>query len=52
MTDPIDEADRLEQEVAISDDVGPATPVGDDVDEADAAEQRVAVPHDEDDAPR
>lgn len=52
MTDPVDDADRLEQKQAITEEVGPSTPVPADADPADAVDQRRAVPLDEDDAPR
>ncbi|WP_200939095.1 hypothetical protein [Modestobacter sp. Leaf380] len=52
MSNPVDDADRIEQDQAVTDQVGPATPARDDVDEADAVEQRAAVPLDEDDARR
>jgi hypothetical protein len=58
VTDPVDvpEADRLEQELAVTEEVGSAAvePVlaPSEVDPADAAEQSIAVPLDEDDAPR
>jgi hypothetical protein len=46
---PVPEADRLEQEVAVTDEVGPEPTPDTEVDPADFAEQTRAVPHDEDD---
>ncbi|GHE07399.1 hypothetical protein GCM10011381_03440 [Klenkia taihuensis] len=49
VSEPVPEADRLEQEVAVTDEVGPDAAPGAEADPVDAAEQAAAVPHDEDD---
>ncbi|SDH03886.1 hypothetical protein [Klenkia brasiliensis] len=49
MSEPVPEADRLEQQVAVTDEVGPEPTPGTEVDLADFTEQTLAVPHDEDD---
>ncbi|MCO7219253.1 hypothetical protein [Klenkia sp. PcliD-1-E] len=49
MSGPVPEADRLEQESAVTEEVGPEPTPGAEADPADVAEQTLAVPHDEDD---
>ena len=49
MSGPVPEADRLEQELAVTEELGPEPTPGTEVDPADFTEQTLAVPHDEDD---